>query len=240
MVLRTDNGKEYFSTEISNYLKEQRIQHQLTVAYTPQQNGVAERKNRSLTESARYMLLDAGLDKRFWGEAILTAVYLQNRTISRSINKTPLKLFIGEKPDISHIRVFGSKTYSLIPKQRRRKLDNKAEEGILIGYDANTKGYRILNPSTNRVWISRSVKIIEHEDNQVPETCSEKQETVVCGIPESDSEVLTNSEEDNVEYTSDEDYTTPPEETREKRVNKGIPPKRLTYKVQAVSRIEPS
>jgi len=107
------------------------------------------------------MLLDADLDNRFWGEAVLTATYLQNRVISRSIDKTPVELFTGERPDIGHIRVFGSKIYSLVPKQRRRKWDDKAEEGVLVGYDGNTKGYRILNPNTNRVWISRSVKVLE-------------------------------------------------------------------------------
>ncbi|KYN16082.1 Copia protein [Trachymyrmex cornetzi] len=100
------------------------------------------------------MLLDAELDNRFWGEAVLTAAYLQNRMTSRSIDKTPIELFTGEKPDVGHIRVFGSKAYSLISKQRRRKWDDKAEEGVLVGYDGNTKGYRILDLKTSRIWIS--------------------------------------------------------------------------------------
>lgn len=70
-------------------------------------------------------------------------------------------MIIRKKPDISHIRVFGSKAYSLVPKQKRKKWDDKAEEGVLVGYDGNTKGYRILDPNTNRVWISRLVRIIE-------------------------------------------------------------------------------
>ncbi|KYN00239.1 Copia protein, partial [Cyphomyrmex costatus] len=109
------------------------------------------------------MLLDAGLDNRFWREAILTATYLQNRMINRSVNKTPVELFTGEKPDVNHIRIFGSKVYSFIPKQRRKKWDDKAEEGVLVGYDGNSKGYRILDPSTNKIWISRSVRIVENE-----------------------------------------------------------------------------
>jgi len=133
LALRTDNGREYVTTELTSFLRKEGIQHQLTVPYTPQQNGVAERKNRSLTESAKCMLLDADLDNRFWGEAVLTATYLQNRVISRSIDKTPVELFTGERPDIGHIRVFGSKIYSLVPKQRRRKWDDKAEEGVLVG-----------------------------------------------------------------------------------------------------------
>jgi len=116
IALRTDNGKEYMSSELKDYLRKEGIQHQLRVPDTPQQNGVAERKNRSLTESAKSMLLNADLDNRFWGEAILTAAYLQNRITSHCIDKTPFELFLREKPDLSHIKVFGSKVYSLIPK----------------------------------------------------------------------------------------------------------------------------
>lgn len=165
ITLRTNNGKKYVSSELSNFLRKEGIQHQLTVTYTAQQNDVAERKNRSLTEMAKCMLLDVNLDNRFWGEAVLTATYLQNRMTSRSIDKTPLELFTREKPDISHIRIFGLKVYSLISKQKRRKWNDKAEESMLVGY-RNTKVYRILDPSTNQIWISRSVKIIEHNSNQ--------------------------------------------------------------------------
>lgn len=118
MAVRTDNGREYLSKNLVDFLRKG-VEQQFTVPYSPQQNGVAERKNRSLVESAKCMLLDADLDKRFWGEAILTAVYLQNRMVSRSIDKTPIELFTGHKPDFSHIRVFGSRVFSLIPKERR-------------------------------------------------------------------------------------------------------------------------
>jgi len=117
IALRTDNGKEYMSSELKDFLRKEEIQHQLTVLYTPQQNGVAEKKNRSLTEYVTGC--------RF-GQSFLD---LQNRMTSRSIDKTPFELFLGEKPDLSHIKVFGSKVYSLIPKQRRRKWDDKAEKG---------------------------------------------------------------------------------------------------------------
>ncbi|EGI68798.1 Copia protein, partial [Acromyrmex echinatior] len=85
----------------------------------------------------------AGIDNRFWRKAILTATYLQNRMTSRSVSKIPIELFIGEKPNISHIRIFGSKMYSFIHKQRRKKWDNKADKDVLIGYNGNFKAYRI-------------------------------------------------------------------------------------------------
>ena len=149
----------------------------MTVLYTPQQNGVAERKNGSLTESAKCMLLDANLPNRFWGETVLTAFYLQNRTPNRSVPKTPYELFTREKPDLSHIRIFVSKVFSYIPKQKRKKWDDKAKEGILVGYDGDVKGYRILNPETNKIWVSRSVRIIESNENSRDNyLCTEQKE----------------------------------------------------------------
>src|SRR5258705_12590830 len=152
---RSDNGKEYITKDLQQFFKREGIQYQTTVPYTPQQNGVAERKNRALTEMCRCMLLDAGLDKKYWGEVILTATYLQNRLPSRSVEKTPYELFHGHKPDLRGIRVFGSKVYAHIPKQKRRKLDDVAREGILMGYEDTKKGYRKLDPVTEEVWVER-------------------------------------------------------------------------------------
>ncbi|XP_067216875.1 uncharacterized protein [Linepithema humile] len=236
IALRTDNGKEYISSELTDFLKKEGIQHQLTVVYTPQQNGVAERKNRSLTESAKCMLLDAHLDNRFWGEAVLTAAYLQNRMTSRSIDETPVELFIGEKPDISHIRVFGSKVCSMVPKQKRRKWDDKAE-GVLVGYDGNIK---------------------EHEDKQsghyqvlrkegASSSVAEPSRTIEYEMPEQNEiNEDSGSEERSEEEISDESYETSDDAMPEiwqrrvsQRTNKGVPPPRLTYKVQTNSVQEP-
>lgn len=78
-ILRADNGREYVNKELQGFLKERGIKHQFTVAYTPQQNGVAERKNRSLVKMARCLLIDAKMDKKYWNKAVLWATYLQNR-----------------------------------------------------------------------------------------------------------------------------------------------------------------
>lgn len=215
-ILRTDNGKEYITCDLENFLRKEGIQHQLTVTYTPQQNGVAERKNRTLTESAKCMLLDASLDNRFWGKAILTAAYLQNRIIGRNIEKTPLELFTGQKPDMSYIRVFGSKVFSLIPKQRRRKWDDKAEEGVLVGYDGNTKGYRILDPKTNKIWISRTVQIIETHDQHTGHGLQPRKEMPddihATTVQESTRREV---EVDCEEAEKDDDRNTPEEQTED-------------------------
>jgi hypothetical protein len=109
---------------------------------------VAGRQNRSLVDMAKCMLLDADLHNRFWGEAVCTAAYLQNRLLSRSITKTPYQHWYGSKSDISRIRIFCSKVYSLIPKQVRRKWDDRATVGVLVGFDTAAKGYGILSPKT--------------------------------------------------------------------------------------------
>lgn len=103
--------------------------------------------------------------------------------IGRSTEKTPAKLFTGEKPDISHIRIFGSKVYSFIPKQKRRKWDDKAEERVLVGYAGNAKGYRILNPRTNKIWISRTVRIVESSETHEDATRGLNQDTEKSGLP---------------------------------------------------------
>ena len=105
--IRSDGGGEYVNENLRIFFVEEGIKAQYTTAYSPQQNGVAERKNRSIEEMTTTMLLDAGLDKRYWGEAALTAVYLQNRLPSRSVSTTPYELWFGRKPEIGHLKVYG-------------------------------------------------------------------------------------------------------------------------------------
>lgn len=106
-ILRSDNGREFCNKEFDDHLKNSGIIHQRSNPYTPEQNGLAERFNRTVVEKARCLLFDAELDKQFWAEASNTAVYLQNRTVSSTLNgKTPFELWTQEKPEISHLRVF--------------------------------------------------------------------------------------------------------------------------------------
>ena len=120
IALRMDNGQEYMSNDLEDFLRKKGIEHQFTVAYTPQQNGVAERKNRTLGEAARCMLSDANLNNHFWGEAILTATDLQNRLTSKVLDKTLIELFTRHKPDLFHMRIFGSRMFSLIPPKKKK------------------------------------------------------------------------------------------------------------------------
>jgi transposase InsO family protein len=147
-VLRSDNGGEYTSTEFADFCTQQGIRRQLTVPYNPQQNGVAERKNRAIVGAARSMLHDQALPFYLWAEACSTAVYLQNRSPHRALGrKTPEEAFTGSRPDVEHLRIFGCLTFSHVPSEKRTKLDPTAEKGILVGYSEVSKAYRIYIPA---------------------------------------------------------------------------------------------
>lgn len=157
-LMRSDRGGEYTGNQLKEYLSNEGIQTQLTAPYTPQQNGVAERKNRSIMEMARCMLTDAGLPKTFWGEAVSMAVYVQNRTITRATEAIPFEQWNGTKVSLDDFRTFGCKCFVHVPTEKRKKLDQTAIQMIFFGYDDQTKGYRCYNPDTNGVTISRDVK----------------------------------------------------------------------------------
>lgn len=178
-ILRSDNGKEFCNNRFNDFLMSHGIVHHKTNPYTPEQNGISERFIRTIVEKAKCLLFDADLEKRFWAEAAHTAVYLQNRTVTTSLNyKTPFEIWTGRKPDVSHLRVLGSTVMVHVPKQNRLKWDRKSEKCILVGYSNDVKGYRIYNPKTNVITTSRDVVILEKEETEnvleVQESCSDK------------------------------------------------------------------
>ena len=157
-VLRSDNGGEYLSSEFRDYLSREGIRHELTIPKTPQQNGVAERMNRTLVESVRSMLIDAHLPHKFWAEALSTAVYLRNRSPTKAVeDKTPYEAWSGGRPNVKHLRVFGCIAYAHVPKDERKKLDSKSRKCILLGYGAEIKGYRLYDVERRKVLHSRDV-----------------------------------------------------------------------------------
>ena len=167
--LRSDNGGEYTSITMKKKLESEGIRHELTVPYTPQQNGVAERLNRTLLESARAMIYEANMSKLCWGEAVLTAAYLKNRWPNASLEEmTPEEAWSGGKPDISHLRIFGSSCSVHIPDMKRTKLDAKSWEGYLVGYSETSKAYKVWNPKSRNVVVARDV-IINEEKQAIQE-----------------------------------------------------------------------
>jgi hypothetical protein len=164
-VLRTDNGGEFCGNEFEEFCKKCGIARQKTTPYTPQQNGVAERMNRTLMEKARSMLSGAGLGQEFWAEVVSTACYLVNRSPSSALDDTtPHEVWSGKKPSLQHLIVFGCDAYVHVPKENRSKLDNKAEKCIFIGYKDGVKGYKLWNPETKKIVYSRDVVFREVKD----------------------------------------------------------------------------
>ena len=157
--IRSDRGGEHTSKEFEEYCKDEGIWKQLTAGYSPQQNGVAERKNRTIIEMSRSMMNEKGLPKKFWAEATNTAVYILNRCPTKAVqNMTPLEAWSCEKPSVSHFKIFGCVCYAHIPAEKRTKLDDKSTKCIFIGYSLETKlAYRLYNVKTNKLIVSRDV-----------------------------------------------------------------------------------
>jgi transposase InsO family protein len=150
--IRSDNGTEFKNSQIEGFLEEEGIKHEFSSPYTPQQNGVVERKNRTLLDMARTMLDEYKTPDRFWAEAINTACYSINRLyLHRILKKTSYELLTGKKPNVSYFRVFGSKCFILMKRGRKSKFAPKVVEGFLLGYDSNTRAYRVFNKSTRLV-----------------------------------------------------------------------------------------
>ena len=137
------------------------------MAYSPQQNGIAERKNRTIVEMSKSITHEKNMPYTFWGEAMNTAVYLLNRCPTKALDKkTPFEVFSGMKPSVKYVRVFGSVYYTHIPQQLRHKLEKSSNKGVFVGYGTNEKRYRVYNLSTQKIIMSRDV-IFDEDSNGI-------------------------------------------------------------------------
>jgi hypothetical protein len=160
--LRSNNGGEFCSKEFNNFCAKHGIKRQYTTPYTPQQNGVVERRNCTITEMSRCMLQNRCVPNRFWVEAVFTAVYLLNRSPTMAIKKkTQEEAWYGRKPKVSHLKVFGSTAYTWIPAAKRTKLDPKSKKMMLTGYNDTHKAYRLVDVDIDKVSFSRDVVVDE-------------------------------------------------------------------------------
>lgn len=168
---RTDQGGEYTSTDFQEYLREHGIRHETTLAYTPQQNGVTERTNRTLVDAARAMMAQTDAPKELWAEALSTAAYVKNRLPSRALphDCTPYSLRFGSPPDFGHLRTFGVTCFAAVPQEKRQKLDVKTTKCIFIGYLDGSKGYKLWDATNRNVIYSRDVPF---QDDISPRTFS--------------------------------------------------------------------
>jgi hypothetical protein len=159
--IRSDNKTEFKNSQIEGFLEEEGIKHEFSSPYTSQQNGVVERKNKTLLDMVRTMLDEYKTLDRFWVEAINTACYSINRLyLHRILKKTSYELLTGKKPIVLYFGVFGSKCFILIKKGRKSKFAPKVVEGFLLGYDSNTRAYRVFNKSTGLVEVSYDIVFV--------------------------------------------------------------------------------
>ncbi|GJX19880.1 putative ribonuclease H-like domain-containing protein [Tanacetum coccineum] len=149
---------------MDEFCREKGIKREYSVARTPQQNGVAERKNRTLIEAARTMLADSKLPTTFWAEAVSTACYVQNRVlIVKPHNKTPYELFRGIKPAIGFMKPFGCHVTILNTLDKLGKFDGKSDEGFFVGYSLSSKAFRVYNIRTRKVQENLHVGFLENK-----------------------------------------------------------------------------
>ncbi|KAI9191909.1 hypothetical protein LWI28_015342 [Acer negundo] len=160
-ILRSDRGGEYLSGEFQQYLIDNGIVSQFSAPGTPQQNGVAERRNRTLLDMVRSMLSYSTLPISFWGYALQTAIYILNDVPSKSVPKTPHELWTGRKPSLQHLRIFGCPAHVL--KGKTEKMESRSETCIFVGYPKETKGYYFYSPSDLKVFVSTNAKFLEKD-----------------------------------------------------------------------------
>ncbi|PRQ42077.1 putative RNA-directed DNA polymerase [Rosa chinensis] len=163
--LRTDRGGEFTSQEFNTFCSTHGISRQLTAAYTPQQNGVAERKNRTIMNMVRSMLSEKQVPKVFWPEAVNWSIHILNRSPTLAVkDMTPEEAWSGIKPAVHYFRVFGCIAHVHIPEAKRKKLDDKSYKCVLLGVSKESKAYRLYDPISERIVVSRDV-VFEEDEN---------------------------------------------------------------------------
>ena len=156
--LRSNRGGEFTSEAFTDFCIAHGVKRQLTAPYSPQENGVVERKNRTIMSLVCSMLKEKSLPRELWGEAVNTAVYLLNRSSTRSLQGGTLyEAWTGRKPSIAHLQVFGSIVHVKCTKTPQKKLEDHSMPMVFLGYEVGTKAYRCFNPINAIVHISRDV-----------------------------------------------------------------------------------
>jgi len=156
-VLRTDNGREFTVEEFADYCANEGIMRHYSAPNSPQQNGVVERRNQTVVGMARALLKQRGMPTKFWGEAVVTAIHLLNKSSTKSLQgKTPYEAWYGRTPAVVHLRVFGCLCFAKELNQVR-KLDDRNRPGVFLGYADGAKAYHVYDPVSQHVLVSRDV-----------------------------------------------------------------------------------
>jgi len=163
--IRSDKGGEYVS--FNDYCVKEGIIHEVTPPYSPESNGIAERKNRTLKEMMNVMLISSNAPDNLWGEALLTTCFLRNRIPHRKIGKTPYKLWKGFQPNLKYLIVWGCLAKVMLPDPKKRKIGSKTSDCLFLGYAKHSAAYRflVLNSEIierNTIVETKNVKFFEH------------------------------------------------------------------------------
>lgn len=160
--IRSDNGGEYISQDFIRFCDESGIMRQLTQTYTSHQNGMAERKNRTLPYKARCMAFASGISDHLWTEAVATANYVTNRTSTKANNGvTSFERLIGKVPVVDHLCVFGCRSFVRNNSPKRKKWAPRSTECIFLGYDAVSRGFRNYHRPSRKIFVSKDVRFDE-------------------------------------------------------------------------------
>jgi hypothetical protein len=231
--LRSDNGGEFTSKEFMDYCRSHGIKRQFSVARTPQHNGVVERKNRTVQEMARTMLMDSKLTDIFWTQAVHTTDHIQNRVMLRNnTDKTPYKLWKGRPTNVKHFRVFGSKCYIKREDGRMGKFDSHVDKGILVGYSSTRKAYKCYNLILNKVVESINITI---DETCRPESKEEENKSMEQLFEEEDEKEVEEEDEDEENLIeAEEQVQKVSPKTPRKRVQKNHPSDQIIGNKDAV------
>jgi hypothetical protein len=171
-ILKSNNGGEYTSKEFVIFCRDSRTKREITTPYNPQQNGVAERKNRTIMETVKTILHDQDLPMHLWAEAARTTVYVQNRLSHSALEfKTLEEMFSRKEPEVSHLKIFGCPVFVHIPKEKKTKLDPSGKTGILFEYFAVSEAFRIYISGYRHIEISRYVTFDKDETLKKSRRC---------------------------------------------------------------------
>lgn len=204
--LRSDNGTEFVNADMKKICSEAGIVHEKTVPYTPQQNGVSERMNRTLVERARCMLSDGDLEKELWAEAVHHAAYLINRSVNRSVDSTPEEIWSKRKPDLLTLKIFGNPAMVQVPKVKRSKWDPKSIEVQFVGYADNQKAFRFYDATSKKIIVSRDATFLNPKEAKFGSSVTDD-DTSDCDVPTGSvgATTTTTSTEDQTQRIEEKD-----------------------------------
>lgn len=172
-VFRSDNGTEFVNRQMAQLFSEQGIHHQRSCPYSPQQNGVVERKHRTLLNSARALMFHSGLPLKFWPYSLLTATWILNRIPSEVLDwLSPCEVLFKKEPDFSMLRPFGCLAYAMNLSPYRGKFDTRSIKCIFLGYNHSHKGYQLNDLDNHNVFVSRDVKFVHDKFPFASSSCS--------------------------------------------------------------------